>query len=62
MTCTSLAESVFSYNNTNWYRSLEARHKMRLTKIVNIASKILLNPQRLFARAVNQEESNNSGL
>lgn len=45
MVYTSLLESIISYNIT-WYGNLGARSKSKITKIINIASKIILDPQR----------------
>lgn len=46
MVYTSLLESIISYNITCWYGNLGARSKSKITKIINIASKIILDPQR----------------
>ena len=53
---TSLIESILTFNISSWYSSLSTKHKTKLSRIVNQASKIIGSPQtqisELFNRSV----------
>lgn len=42
----SLVESMLTYNITSWYGYLNCKQKNTLTRVINIASKVIGKPQR----------------
>ena len=48
-----LIESVLSFNIITWYDSVSAKNKIKLARVVNIATKVIGNEQKHLSSVFN---------